>query len=113
MIFVTNKGSDTLVGKYVDQRIEFPPNKSVPVEPVVARHIFGYGDDNKIPYLVRLGWMKMNTDYEKAMGKLKEFVFTDAPIKSDHLSALVVDRVAAPPLRGRGAAKVHTSRNEA
>lgn len=113
MIFVTNKGKDTLIGKYVDQRIEFAPNKSVPVEPVIARAIFGYGDDNKIPYLVRLGWMKMNTDYEKAMARLKEFVFTDAPIKSDHLSALVVDRVAAPPLRGRGAAKVHAIRNEA
>jgi hypothetical protein len=109
MIFVTNKGSQPLVAKYVDQWFEFMPGKSVGVEPHVARHIFGYGDDNKYTYLVRLGWMKMNTDYDKAMSRLKEFSFTDAPVKNDQQSAVLVDRVAPPALRGRAGAKVQPS----
>ena len=106
MIFVTNKGSQPLVAKYVDQWFEFPPGKSVQIEPYVARHIFGYGDDNKYQYLVRLGWLKMNTDHDKAMARLAEFTFTDAPVKSDQQSAVLVERVAPPAPRGRAGVKV-------
>jgi hypothetical protein len=108
MIYVTNRGSQPLVDHFDGQRFEFAPHKTVAIEPVVARHIFGYGDDNKIPYLVRLGWMKMNTDLDKAMSRLKDFSFTDAPVKNDHLSALVVERVAPPAPKGRAGVKVQS-----
>ena len=72
----------------------------------MARHLFGYGEDNKEPYFVRLGWMKMNTDLEKAKNRLSEFVFSSEPSKKVHLSAPVVERVAAPMPKGKGVAKV-------
>jgi len=54
---------------------------------------------------VRLGWMKMSTDRDKAMARLAEFTFTDAPVK-DQQSAVLVERVAPPAPRGRAGVKV-------
>ena len=85
-------------------------NKEVEIPLEAAKHIFGYGDDNKEPYFVRLGWMKMNTDLPRAKERLGEFVFSSEPAKKVHLSAPVVERVATPmpkvKTESKGVAKV-------
>ncbi len=105
MIYVTNKGAHPLADSYDGHVYEFPPNTCIGIAEEVAQHIFGYGDDNKIPYLARHGWMKMNTDYDAAMKRLSEFAFSREPVNTSHLSALVVERVAPPHPKGKAGPK--------
>jgi hypothetical protein len=105
-IFVTNNGQQTFVDSFDGTKYTFEPKKELEVPEVVAKHIFGYGDDNKEPYLVRLGWMRMSTDFALAMERLGEFSFAREATNKVHLSAPVVERVAAPMPKARVAAKV-------
>jgi hypothetical protein len=61
-LFVCNKGDETFSDSFNGQSYVFSKDKEVELPEIAAKHIFGYGDDNKEPYFVRLGWMKMNTD---------------------------------------------------
>ena len=103
-VYVTNRGM-SFTARYANEDVKFPSNEEVQITEEVARHLFGYGEDNKEPYFVRLGWMKMNTDYEKAMSRLAEFSFSSEPSKKVHLSAPVVERVATPMPVPKGASK--------
>ena len=94
-IFVTNKGVVTS-GRFENVEYVFETNKEIELPLEAAKHIFGYGDDNKEPYFVRLGWLKINTDLPRAKERLADFVFSSEPAKKVHLSAPVVERVAAP-----------------
>ena len=104
-LFVRNNGDDALVDAFNGTSFEFAPGKEVEIPEIAAKHIFGYGEDDKEPYLVRLGWMKMNTDFPIAMERLGKFSFSRESSKTVHLSAPVVERVAAPMPKARGAAK--------
>jgi hypothetical protein len=95
-IFVRNNGSDKFSDGLDGTVYHFEPGKEVEIPEIAAKHIFGYGDDDKEQYFVRLGWMKMNTDLPRAKERLAEFSFSNEPAKKVHLSAPVVDRVAAP-----------------
>jgi hypothetical protein len=104
-IFVRNNSDDALRDGYSGTEYVFEPNSEIEIPEDAAKHIFGYDDDNKEPYLVRLGWMKMNTDFPIAMDRLRKFSFARERSKPVHLSAPVVERVAAPLPKTRGAAK--------
>ena len=104
-IFVRNNGSNPLVDGFNGVTYNFACGEEVEIPEVAAKHIFGYGDDNKEPYLVRLGWMKMSTDYRMAMERLATFSFSRESSKPVHVSAPVVERVAAPMPKARVAAK--------
>ena len=109
-VFVTNRGVK-FSALYCNEKIDFPTEQEVEITLEVAKHLFGYGEDNKEPYFVRLGWMKLNTDLEKAERRLSEFTFSSEPSKKVHLSAPVVERVAAPmpkvqKTESKGVAKV-------
>ena len=109
-VFVTNKGLP-FVGRFENVEYTFENGKEVELSLEAAKHILGYGEDNKEPYFVRLGWMKMNTDLPRALDRMKMVSFSSEPAKKVHLSAPVVERVAAPMPKvlkpdSRGVAKV-------
>lgn len=110
MIFVTNKGMP-ISSRFEGKDYVFETDKEMEISEDAAKHIFGYGVDNKEPYFVRLGWMKMNTDLPRALERMADVSFSLEPAKKVHLSAPVVERVAAPmpepKAKGRSAAKVH------
>ena len=105
-IFVRNNGSDPFFDALDGTVYHFESGKEIEIPEIAAKHIFGYGDDNKEPYLVRLGWMKMSNQFNEAMEKLALFSFSKESVKPVHLSAPVVERVAAPMPKAKGAAKV-------
>ena len=111
-LFVRNNGDHQLVDSFNGTTYDFAVGKEVEIPETAAKHIFGYGDDNKEPYLVRLGWMKMNTDYPVAMERLGKFSFSRESSKPVHVSAPVVERVAAPMPKARVAAKSPSKANE-
>ena len=61
-VYVTNKWDKPLVDEYAYKPYEFPVNESVEVPVEVARHIFGYGSENKESVLARLGFAKTKND---------------------------------------------------
>lgn len=105
MVWVTNKGSSTFKDRHVGVDYEFRPHAPVEIPESAARHIFGYGDDKKEPYLVRLGWLRLGVSKQEAFAKLAQFSFTNQAPTSNHSVPSVVGSVAPPPMlrRGRGA----------
>lgn len=74
-VTVTNTDKKMLIDYFDGEEFAFPPGKSVTVPNNVARHIFGYGEKDKKPNVVRLGWTKLSTDFPEAMARLAKFHF--------------------------------------
>lgn len=93
-MWVTNNSDKDLEDGYDGVRYKFVHGQSIEVPPVVARHVFGFGDDNKSPYLIRLGWIEKSDDYEKALNRLYQFSFSsEKPEPPVHSLSPVVDAV--------------------
>ena len=104
-IFVTNNSDQELKDGFGGVFYEFKPGSTVEIPEEVARHIFGYEDDNKEPYLARLGWIISQNDLEKGMELLSQWeISTQPPSKNQSLSPLV-ERVPLPTSR-KGVGKV-------
>lgn len=103
-IFVTNNGPAVFKDSFDGKQYVIEPQKTVEMPLLAAKHIFGYGDDNKSPYLVRLGWLRMSNEMEAAIERLNHFRFDNQPPARNHSISPVVDKVASlPPKGGRGA----------
>jgi len=74
---VTNRNSFTLKDRYDGIDYVFKPNESVVIEEEAARHIFGYGVEDKIPFMVRQGWCASSDKTEEGMNKLNKFRFEE------------------------------------
>jgi len=101
-IFVTNHTDKTHKDGYGGVFYVFEPNKTVEIPVEVARHIFGYGEDNKEPYLARLGWIVTSNDLDKGLEILTKWdISTEPPKKNQSLSPLV-ERVPLPVKKAGG-----------
>lgn len=80
MLKVRNNSDIDLQDRHNGTDYLFPRGESVTVDDEVARHVFGFGDADKAPYLTRLGWMKSNLEYDQAMQRLGKFTFSDASV---------------------------------
>lgn len=67
---VTNRHAVRYVDRYDGKDFEFMPNEPVVMSEEAARHIFGYGDPDKTPYLARNG--KQTTTKLEGKGGVKE-----------------------------------------
>jgi hypothetical protein len=84
LIYVTNRSEHDLVTSYAYERYEFPTNKTVALSAEAAKHIFGYGIDNKEPYLARLGFIRLHSELEQALERLSKFdISTEAPVEKN------------------------------
>lgn len=72
-VTVTNTGKEELVDSYNGEVFRFAPGKTVTIPALVANHIFGWGEENKEPHLVRLGWVVTRNDLKKGLERLAKF----------------------------------------
>ena len=101
-IFVTNNSDKKLKDGYAGVFYNFPKGETVEIPINVARHIFGYGDENKEPYLARLGWIITANDLETGLAILAQWDFSsEAPKKNQSISPLV-ERVPLPTSKKAG-----------
>jgi hypothetical protein len=70
MVKVTNKHPVRFRDRFDGKDYVFEPNEAVIMNEDAAKHIFGYGDPNKVPYLSRIG--KMTTTQVDGAGGLKD-----------------------------------------
>jgi hypothetical protein len=76
-VWVTNATKEHFEDMWHGDTYAFPPGKSVMVPLEVARHIFGYGMDNRVPVLARLGWAVTSNDVANGLKRLNRFVISD------------------------------------
>ena len=78
-VFVTNNTDKDLYFEYSFVGYSFPVGKTVEVSLPVAKHIFGYGDENKEKYLVQLGLMRLHSELEEATEKFRKVEISETP----------------------------------
>lgn len=83
MLKITNNNGFDLQDRYDGQDYFFPKGKTVACEDAAARHIFGVGEQDKKPYLTRLGWLQSTGEFDEAMQKLNNFSFEYVEMKLD------------------------------
>lgn len=105
LIIVTNNGPEFRT-KYDGTEYVFKTGESVPLSLEAARHIFGFGVDNKAEVLARHGWMSLSTEYAEALKHLDRFKFELGTLAIvPNTPALEVQEQASPeqPKPGSGA----------
>lgn len=101
-VFVTNNSGQPLKDGYAGVVYEFPIGQTVEIPEEVANHIFGYGVENKEPYLARLGWIHTKNEVESGMARLNRWkISSEPPEKNQSLSPLV-ERVPLPASKRAG-----------
>lgn len=91
VVIVVNRNSRVFSDAFCGIRYTFPPNQETPIPKAAATHIFGYGETNRIPHLVRLG--KANDPAGATW--LEQFVIVEAraelaqPVKDPEMADLV------------------------
>jgi len=76
-VWVTNTTKEHFEDMWHGDTYAFPPGKAAMVPLEVARHIFGYGMDNRVPVLARLGWAVTSNDVANGLKRLDRFVISD------------------------------------
>jgi len=109
-MWVTNNSEHDLEDGYDGKRYLFAKGQSVEVPTIVCNHVFGYGDDNKEPYLRRLGWMLNSKERDLALERLHKFSFSsERPKHNVHVLSPVVDAMPVPMPNKRGAGLVQVA----
>lgn len=78
-IRITNGNTGVVKGRYSGKDYLFKPNVPLDVPEIVARHVFGFGMDDKSAALNRLGWALVSEDLDKGMEMLGNVAFDDPP----------------------------------
>lgn len=90
VVYVTNNSNKDLNFEYNFVAIEFPVGKTVEIPLQTAKHVLGYGDDDKEKYLVQLGLIRLHSELEEATEKFKRVVISEtAPGKNSSLPSAV------------------------
>ena len=95
-VFVTNNSGQPLVVEFNYKDITFPVGESVEIPVNAAKHIFGFGAENKEPYLARLGFIRLHSDIEQGLEKLAKFEITSELPQQDRSLPSAVGVVALP-----------------
>ena len=107
-VFVTNEDTLPFTDHWDGKPINFPPGETVEVPRHVAVHIFGYGDEDKVPYLTRLGWTKTLNDLPAAMQRLNLFKISNTAPEIRRQLSPVAD---SPPVSVRPASRTRDRGN--
>jgi hypothetical protein len=96
MLRVQNNTGNDLTDRYNGTDYTFPAGASVALDENAAQHIFGFGDADKVPYLVRQGWMRTTGEYESAMRILSGFAFSayEIPIPGEIVQKPIPQQIA-------------------
>jgi hypothetical protein len=101
-VYVTNRWEKPVAFDYAFKPYTFAVGETVEVPVEVANHIFGYGAEDKEPYMARLGLIKTRNDIPDGLKIIAKFEIADTPPSQDRSLSPAVERVPLPPLKGSG-----------
>ena len=99
-IYVTNRWIKDVSMSYNFIPYSFPVDETVEVPVEAARHIFGFDQEDKEPYLVQLGWIRTKNDLEESLKIYEHFEFSYKPPSKNHSISPVVEKVPLPKRAG-------------
>ena len=102
MIYVTNHTQEPLKDGFGGVFYDFLPGTTVEVPEDVAKHIFGYNDPDKAPYLARLGWVKNTSEMQAGLERLAKWELSTQPPKKNQSLSPLVERVPLPSNKRAG-----------
>ena len=105
MIYVTNHTQEPLKDGFGGVFYDFLPGKTIQIPEEAARHIFGYNDPDKAPYLARLGWVKNTKEMQIGLDRLAQWDLSTQPPKKNQSLSPLVERVPLPSQK-KGGGKV-------
>ena len=86
-VYVTNRGEKPLIHEFAFNNYKFPVDEPVEVSVDMARHVFGYEQEDKLPAMVRLGLCKSTNEIDEGHERLAKFEITlEKPEKNRFLS---------------------------
>ena len=90
LVYVTNNTNKDLYAEYNYVGYDFPVGNTVEITVPAARHMLGYGDEDKEKYLVQLGMIRLHSELEEAMETLKKVnISSEHPTKNRSLPSAV------------------------
>ena len=105
MIYVTNNTQEPLKDGFGGVFYDFLPGKTIQIPEEAARHIFGYNDPDKAPYLARLGWVRNTQEMQVGLDRLAQWEISTQPPKKNQSLSPLVERVPLPSQK-KGGGKV-------
>lgn len=107
-MWVTNNSEHNLEDGYDGVRYMFAKGQSIEVPFIVVQHVFGIGQDDKTPFLSRLGWYLRPEDKEPAIDRLNCFSFSsEKPEPIVHDSPVVeANPLPIPKRKGGGVVRL-------
>jgi len=108
-LYITNGTEQNFSAEFCNVTYEFKAGQTTAMPVAAARHVFGYEDADKMPYLIRLGWVRLNTEYEQGLERLgKITISTEPPSKGRSLpsAAGVVPLLVEKRAAGKTSARV-------
>lgn len=106
-MYVTNNTDAEIKALFQASELCFPVGETVEISEFAARHIFGYGVNDKEPCLVRLGWQKTSADFIPAVEKLMLIDISETLPEKNHSLSPVVEQVVPMPTKARGRKPLH------
>lgn len=90
VVYVTNNDEQDFAAEFCAVEYKFKKGETTSLPAAAAAHIFGYTDANKMPYLIRLGWVRLNTEYEQGLERLAKIsISAEPPSKGRSLPSAV------------------------
>jgi len=102
MIYVTNNSDQDLRDGFGGVFYDFKKGATVEISEEAARHIFGYGKEDKTTYLARLGWIKTANDLQEGLDRLAQWNLSTQPPKKNQSLSPLVERVPLPSQKRAG-----------
>jgi hypothetical protein len=95
---IVNHNKD-VAGRFNGKDYLFKTGKPLDVPEIVARHVFGFGLEDKTAALSRLGWARTSDELEAGLEKLAKVSFEDPP---EMIEAPKRTGTAGPPVNASG-----------
>lgn len=100
-VHVTNTWEKPLVVDLAGREVRFPVGETVEIPAAEARHIFGWGKENRTDNVVFLGLARTANDMPEGFKILDKFQISEQSPAQNHSLSPVVEQVPFPQ-RGRG-----------
>lgn len=101
-LYVTNHWDKPIQFDYAFRMYEFPVGKRVEAPEDAVRHIFGYGAQDKEPFLARLGLIRTKNDIPEGLKILEKIIIAHPAQAQNHAQSPVVERVPLPASKRAG-----------
>ena len=102
MLKVTNHSKGDHTDSFGGVTYVFRMGEPVEVPEIVAQELFGYGIEDKTPFISRLGWSLTMVDFPNALARLAKFSIEEADETPEPRSlSPAVERVPLPGRQGR------------